>query len=297
MTVPGTGVEDRWRRLDRYRRNDTSQNGEDGIIERLLEILPATPRVCLEVGAYDGKSMSNTYRLWHDLGWRALLIEASPSRFEQLKVNCQGFDNVVTLNTMIAPTGVSSLASLVRGCGMEPHIGVLSLDIDSNELEYVEHLDGLRVDIVVLEFNFDIPSDVCYRDLPQDVFFRHSAKAVEDVALRSGFRIVACVGPNAVLVREAAITPEAAGALPDLPVEAMFDYAFVRRKRSSHAVIRSKLVSEDLGFVGKPSSWNGLRLRPLSRLLRIRRLLIGGGTREPTNQARRDHMKKSGIWI
>ncbi|MBL9096563.1 MAG: hypothetical protein JNK07_06515, partial [Alphaproteobacteria bacterium] len=50
--------------LDVHRRNVTSQCGEDGLIEHLLTLMPATPKTCLEVGAGDGISLSNTNTLW-----------------------------------------------------------------------------------------------------------------------------------------------------------------------------------------------------------------------------------------
>lgn len=288
--------EDPWRRLDRYRKNYTSQNGEDGIIEKLLEILPETPKVCLEVGAYDGKDMSNTYRLWSTCGWKAILIEASTSRFAELEKNASGFPNAVTLNTMIEPMGKRSLFQLLSDLGQPTHLGVLSLDIDANELEFFENFDGMLVDIIILEFNYDFPPDVFYMDLPGDVFFRHSAKAVESMALRKGFRIVACAGPNAILVRNAAISERAAAQLPDLPIEALFDYAYLRKKHTSRAVVRSKLVSEDLAFLGAPKFWNRVALRATTLLRRMRRRFIGG-SRQVATAERRDHMRKSGFWI
>jgi len=289
--------EDPWRRLDRYRKNYTSQNGEDGIIEKLLEILPETPKVCLEVGAYDGKDMSNTYRLWNACGWKAILIEASTSRFAELEKNASGFPDVVTLNTMIAPTGKQSLFQLLSDLGQPTHLGVLSLDIDANELDFLENFDGLIADIVVVEFNYDFPSDVVYTDLPGDVFFRHSAKAVEVSAGRLGYRVVACAGPNAILVRNAAIPPEALAMLPDLPIEAMFDYGFARKKRPSRGDIGSKLVSEDLACCGTPKYWHRVSLRTQSLLRRLRRHFVGGGSRQPVTSARRAHMRKQGFWI
>ena len=297
MKKPKQNVDDRWRRLDGYRSNYTSQNGEDGIVQRLLELLPDTPKVCLEVGAYDGKSMSNTYRLWHECGWKAILIEASIEGFVQLEANIAGFANAVALYRMIAPNGENSLQNLVKSSKVEPHLGVLSLDIDANELDIFEGLDGLLVDIVIVEFNYDVPSDILYRDAPGDVFFRHSAKAVEESAHRMGFTIVACAGPNAILVRNAAITPQAAPLLPDLPIEALFDNSFLRRKHPSRAIIRSKLVSEDLGYWGQPKPVQKVLLRIQTWLRRVRRQVIGGGTRQAANAQRRDHMRRQGFWI
>lgn len=46
-----------------YRRNVTSQCGEDGIIEKIFEMIGARNKWCVEFGAYDGKHLSNSYNL------------------------------------------------------------------------------------------------------------------------------------------------------------------------------------------------------------------------------------------
>ena len=48
----------------KYRKNHFSQNGEDGIIEKVIEQLNLTEKlyVC-EFGAWDGKFLSNTFNL------------------------------------------------------------------------------------------------------------------------------------------------------------------------------------------------------------------------------------------
>jgi len=47
--------------LDGYRANRTSQHGEDGVIAYLTRVFPNIPKICLEVGAGDGFTLSNTH--------------------------------------------------------------------------------------------------------------------------------------------------------------------------------------------------------------------------------------------
>jgi hypothetical protein len=49
--------------LMKFARNVTSQNGEDGIIEKLLELIGATNEWVVEIGAWDGKHLSNSWNL------------------------------------------------------------------------------------------------------------------------------------------------------------------------------------------------------------------------------------------
>jgi hypothetical protein len=69
-----------------YASNKTSQCGEDGILEHLFALLglPADGGrgYCVDIGAWDGKHLSNTYSLVHEQGWGGLLVEADPTRAE-----------------------------------------------------------------------------------------------------------------------------------------------------------------------------------------------------------------------
>ncbi len=67
--------DDAW--LLNHRSNVHSQAGEDGIIEKILELLPVRDHWCVEFGAWDGVFLSNTRRLIEHAGYSAVLIEGS----------------------------------------------------------------------------------------------------------------------------------------------------------------------------------------------------------------------------
>lgn len=48
----------------------------------------------LDIGAYDGKKFSNTYRLL-ELGWSGVMVEPSPSTIESLRRNIEPFNSKV----------------------------------------------------------------------------------------------------------------------------------------------------------------------------------------------------------
>jgi hypothetical protein len=296
MPLP-TNDHDRRNRLDSYRRNVTSQCGEDGIIARLLELLPDTPKTCLEVGAGDGVTLSNTNTLWSKQGWRALLIESEPLGVKMINDRAAGNPNVTTVLAMIAPTGANAIDEIVKRTNFPNRIGVLSLDIDSNDIEVFENLRHVTADIVIIEFNHEIPSDIDYRDLPGDLFFRHSAKAVEAAAKARGFRVVACSGPNATLVREALIADDVARQLPDAKIEDLFDYDFVRGRRAMPRLVHSKFITEEVAIHGKPDVTLALYVRVAVLYRKLRRLLRGNGTGVPITKARRENLRRAGLWI
>jgi hypothetical protein len=298
--TPAPSAADPWKRLDTWRSNTTSQCGEDGLIAHLLTLFPDTPKTCLEVGAGNGISLSNTNTLWSKLGWKALLNEADDNRFAGLQANTSGIAGAVIEKAMITPRGESSLDAIARRHAFPREIGIMSLDIDSNDLEIFENIEWLLADIVIIEFNHEIPPDIAYRDMPGDLYFRHSAKAVEIVARARGYRVVACSGPNAFLVREALIDAKAAAVLPDLPVEAMYDHGFMRTRRDyryRNLLATSKTLTHDIAVTGNP----GVLVRAVVRVMvwgrRLRALLRGRPAIGTSTPARRAHLRKSGFWV
>lgn len=283
--------------LDKYRRNITSQCGEDGVLERLLALLPDTPKTCLEVGAGDGVTLSNTNTLWSKKGWRALLIEGEPLGVEMIERRAAGNPNVTAVCALIEPSGSNAIDAIVERTNFPPHLGVLSLDIDSNDLEVFENLKDVTADIVVIEFNHEIPPETDYRDRPGDVFFRHSAKAVERVAKAKSYRVVACTGPNAILVRLQAIKGAATPELPEMPIEEMFDHAFVGPRRRMKNVVQSKFITEELATVGRPSAMRSLAVRAVVAFRKLRRALRGKKPGAAITPARREHLRQAGLWI
>jgi len=67
-------------------KNRKSQFGEDLLLLPLLLNLTANrPGTFVEIGAWDGVSLSNTFVLEHCYNWTGALIEANPQNFRELK--------------------------------------------------------------------------------------------------------------------------------------------------------------------------------------------------------------------
>ena len=99
---------------DSKRKNIYSQNGEDGVLHQLIIELGLTPSNmwCVDVGAYDGISYSNVYRLIEQNA-NAVMIEPSivggicESKFEKLKELPDRFPKVIPLNYAVIPNSYS----------------------------------------------------------------------------------------------------------------------------------------------------------------------------------------------
>ena len=73
--------------FNKFYKNYYSHNGEDGIIEEILNRLHFNNLDnlwCCEFGAWDGKYASNTFALV-EKGWNAIYIEGNPVSFLDLK--------------------------------------------------------------------------------------------------------------------------------------------------------------------------------------------------------------------
>ena len=70
--------------------NVHSQAGEDGVLAKVLEIIGASTKWCVEFGAWDGKYLSNTYNLIESQGFSAVMIEGSEKRHGDLVATFRG---------------------------------------------------------------------------------------------------------------------------------------------------------------------------------------------------------------
>ena len=92
--------------LGDHRKRVFSQFGEDGIIEKIFEVIEPTSRYVIEFGALDGILASNTRNLIVNHDWRALLIEGDPEAAARLKKNHEEFPGVTTLEAWVYPGNV-----------------------------------------------------------------------------------------------------------------------------------------------------------------------------------------------
>ncbi len=63
---------------------DYSQFGEQRLILDFLAVRPPAVRYCVDAGAFDGTTGSNTRALF-ELGWGGIAIEPNPRSFERLR--------------------------------------------------------------------------------------------------------------------------------------------------------------------------------------------------------------------
>lgn len=181
--------------LARYAGNRFSQFGEDGMIRHLLDIFGDGARVCVEFGANDGLSCSNTAALSED-GWHAILLEADPALAAVAAANRPTAD---VRQVAVQPCGPDSIDEQLALLGPSA-VDVMSIDVDGDDLLIFEAMQT-RPRIVVIEFNPSVPHWMNVRPLDPGSRFGASAAALIAVAHARGYQVVGATHCNLIFLR------------------------------------------------------------------------------------------------
>lgn len=139
--------------LNQYRQNIFSQNGEDGVILAIFDVIGTTNKWFCEFGAWDGVLFSNTRRLC-DRDWYGVMIESHGERFKELDENTAEF-NVLPIHALVAAEGPNSLDNLLATTPIPKDFDLLSIDIDGDDYWVWKGLKNYKPRVVVIEVNSD----------------------------------------------------------------------------------------------------------------------------------------------
>jgi len=143
-----------------FRYNKYSQFGEDGIIQKIFEVIGTTSKLCIEFGASDGFFCSNTARLWKEYQWKAILIEPDKKAFRKLQKNIQGY-NCIAVNTYVGIHRDDSLDFLINSkLKIKEEIDLLSIDVDGNDYYIFESIKKIRPRLIICEYNTNMPAEL-----------------------------------------------------------------------------------------------------------------------------------------
>lgn len=142
---------------ENHKQNVYSQNGEDGVIAKMLQTLGIANGWVCEFGAWDGKHLSNTFSLV-EKGFKAVYIEANPTSFLDLQKTSKLFPNIVPILAYVSPNVDSkdSLDHLLERTDIPFDFAVLSIDIDSFDYQVWKAFTMYRPRIVIIEINSSI---------------------------------------------------------------------------------------------------------------------------------------------
>ena len=180
-------------KLNVYGKNITSQHGEDGILEYILNSLGGEIKnICCEFGAWDGIFASNTYNLWKNQNWKAILIEGDKEKYKDLISNTKNLNNIDNICSFVKSKGADSLDDIFLKNDLPAEIGVLSIDIDSFDYHIWKNLKYVNPQIVVIEHNLFIPGYMEYYDEEGYSYLRCSAKSLDQLGSKKGYKLICC---------------------------------------------------------------------------------------------------------
>lgn len=187
--------------LGTFAGNVTSQYGEDGIIEKVLELVGVNDKWCVEFGSWDGKTCSNTFNLISEKGYSAVLIEGNPKRFKDLLKTFAGNDKVVPINAFVGFDRASGLDSILGKTAIPTDFDLLSIDIDGNDYHVWDALKDYKPKVVLIEFNPTIPKTVEFVQ-PADprLCQGSSLMSIAKLAKSKGYELVCTTKTNAIFV-------------------------------------------------------------------------------------------------
>ena len=210
--------------LREFARDVHSQFGEDGILERIFEVLdgpgaPSRPRWCVEFGAWDGVHLSNTRHLIETHRFHGILIEASSLRYADLLRNADGLSRVQPLRAFVEFEGPNRLDELLKSTDCPKQFDLLSIDVDGNDYHIWDSVEIYRPRIVVIEFNPTIPYHVRFvQPRRRGVAQGSSIRSLVELGERKGYRLAAVTTANAIFVTE---SEQARLGLEDATIEAL----------------------------------------------------------------------------
>lgn len=196
------------RRLAQYELRIHSQNGEDGVVQRLVQIIDNIPTTFVEIGVGDGRENNTAFLLRQ--GWQGSWIEGNPGFCRKIR---KRFDREITtgqltlVEALVAPDNVDGLVRSVSG----DKVGILSIDIDRDTHHIWSRLDCIKPSVAIIEYNaaFRPPLRWCSDYVPGEIWdggvdYGASLQVIEDIGRAKGYSLVGCdlCGVNAFLVRD-----------------------------------------------------------------------------------------------
>ena len=186
-----------------HRHDVHSQCGEDGIIAKILEIIPDNDRWCVEFGAWDGRHLSNTCQLIENGGYSAVLIEGDAQRSAQLAARHAANDHIHTINRYVGCGPTDNLDTLLSETPVPIDFDLLSIDIDGQDYHAWKHTTRYQPKVVCIEFNPTIPTEVEFvPPADPDVYQSCSLKSLVELGRTLGYELVCVTNCNALFVKD-----------------------------------------------------------------------------------------------
>jgi hypothetical protein len=252
-----------------FSRNSTSQCGEDGILEEIFRLLPlSTPfPYCVDIGAWDGKHLSNTYTLLQEKDWGGLLVEANTGRCAEAQLLYADNSRVTCVNSFVALSGENVLVDILQRHNVKDEFDFLCIDVDGADYHLWQSITGsdmptatsvarYRPKVVCIEFNPSIPHDIFYVQAADTMVQQGSSLlALQQLGKQLGYCLIVVTAFNGIFLRE--------DLLPYMPENVCFPQDLDRIHVPHMTTSMFQTYDGELKFAGvKKLLWHGIAMNP-----------------------------------
>lgn len=185
-----------------FAKNIYSQNGEDGIIEKIFQDLKIEEGICVEFGAWNGIFCSNIYNIWkNNKNFKAILIEKDLQKYKELLLTCENSTNVETYNCEVSPDknnkfSLDKILEKSNFFNLEKYI-LLSIDVDSCDYYIFDSIEKYYPWIIICEVSGGYGNHEEYITMDSGC----SLYSLNKLAEKKGYKLIFYTG-NAFFVRE-----------------------------------------------------------------------------------------------
>jgi len=109
----------------------TSQFGEDGFLQHLIRHVPLPQKTFIEFGVEDYREANTRFLLLHNR-WRGLVLEGNEAQAEAIRRDLIYWRRDLTVASAFVTR--ENIDALFAKNGFQGEIGILSIDIDGNDL-------------------------------------------------------------------------------------------------------------------------------------------------------------------
>ena len=127
-----------------------SQNGEDGIIQHLIDKIDVKNKTFIEFGV-ESYQEANTRFLIENDNWSGLIIDGSEEYMNGVKYSTLGWKR--DIKAVAKFIDKDNINDIFKDAGMTGEIGILSVDIDGNDYWVFKAIDCVNPQILIMEYN------------------------------------------------------------------------------------------------------------------------------------------------
>jgi len=188
-----------------------SQWGEDGIIQRLIEVVKIQNKTFIEFGIEDFSESNCRFLMTKD-NWSGFVIDGAYSNINRLKRNRYFWKYDIAAIT--AFVNIENINELLSKSGFDRDLGILSVDIDGNDYYVIEAIREFSPRILISEYNavfgaersISIPYDGLFvrrNAHHSNLYYGASLRAIAYLCGKKGYSLVGTnsAGNNAFFVR------------------------------------------------------------------------------------------------